>query len=188
MLTASSKRVSTASVVSAGILFAVLVFSYFYDWTFAVVWTGCLAGIWLVVRPHERKRVVSLFFILAGLMIAAVAPYFVLISRLGAATGEAHFMATSHKPDLFRLTELFGVLIVVLIGFLISRGRVKSSDPTVIFTLACAVTPFLLFNQQILTGRSLQPFHYEVFIGCYTTALAFCECHSVVAQLDLTRP
>ena len=172
MLTSTSKRVAAASVVSAGILFAVLVFSYFYDWTFAVVWTGCLAGIWLVVRPHERKRVVSLFLILAGLMIASVVPYLLLISRLGATTGEAHFMATSHKPDLFRLTELFGVLIIALIGFLIARGWVKSSEPTVVFALACAVTPFLLFNQQILTGRSLQPFHYEVFIGSYITMLA----------------
>jgi len=189
MLIASSKRVATVSVVSAGILFAVLVFSYFYDWTFAVVWTGCLAGISLAVRPHERKRVVSLFLILAGLMIAALAPYFVLIFRLGATTGEAHFMATSHKPDLFRFTELFGVLIVVLIGFLISRGRVESSDPTVVFTLACAVTPFLLFNQQILTGRSLQPFHYEVFIGCYTTALAvFVSVILLWRSLTVTRP
>jgi hypothetical protein len=172
MLTATSKRVASASVVSAGVLFAVLVFSYFYHWTFAVVWTVCLAGIWLAVRQHERKRVALLLLILAGFMIAAGAPYFVLISRLGATTGEAHFMAASHKPDLFRLTELFGVLIVALIGFMVSRGRVKASEPTVIFTLACAVTPFLLFNQQILTGKSLQPFHYEVFIGSYTTALA----------------
>jgi hypothetical protein len=122
-------------------------------------------------------------------MIAAVAPYFVLISRLGATTGEAHFMATSHKPDLFRLTELFGVLIVALIGFLISRGRVKSSEPRVVFTLACAVTPFLLFNQQILTGKSLQPFHYEVFIGGYTTALAvFVSVILLWRSLTATRP
>jgi hypothetical protein len=98
-------------------------------------------------------------------------------------------MATSHKPDLFRLTELFGVLIIALIGFLISRGRVKSSDPAVVFALACAVTPFLLFNQQILTGRSLQPFHYEVFIGGYTTVLAaFVSVILLWRSLTATRP
>src|SRR6185295_20200726 len=57
-------------------------------------------------------------------------------------------------------------------GWLISRGWVQAREPTVIFTLACALTPLLVFNQQVLTGRSLQPFHYEVFIGSYTTVLA----------------
>jgi hypothetical protein len=35
-----------------------------------------------------------------------------------------------------------------------------------------AVTPFLLFNQQVVTGRSLQPFHYEEFAANYWVALA----------------
>jgi hypothetical protein len=42
----------------------------------------------------------------------------------------------------------------------------------IISSLACALTPFVLFNQQILTGRSLQSFHYEVFIGNYLTTAA----------------
>jgi hypothetical protein len=189
MLTATRKRAASVNALSAGILFAILVFSYFYHWTFAVVWTTCLAGIWLAVRPQERRRVAWLLLILAGCMIAAVAPYLMLISRLGATTGEVHFMATSHAPDLFHLTELFGFVIVAVMGLLISLGRVKSNEPTVIFTLACAVTPFLLFNQQILTGRSLQPFHYEVFIGGYTTVLAaFVGTVVVWRSFDVSRP
>jgi hypothetical protein len=31
--------------------------------------------------------------------------------------------------------------------------------------------PFVVFNQQVITGRSLQPFHYEVFIANYAVLL-----------------
>jgi hypothetical protein len=99
-------------------------------------------------------------------------PYLLLASKLGDTTGEILFLATSHAPDLFRLTEILGLAILAITGLLISRGLVQAREPVIIFTLACALTPFLLFNQQILTGRSLQPFHYEVFIGSYTTVLA----------------
>jgi hypothetical protein len=35
-----------------------------------------------------------------------------------------------------------------------------------------ALVPLIIFNQQIVTGRSLQPIHYQVFIGNYVAALA----------------
>ena len=34
--------------------------------------------------------------------------------------------------------------------------------------------PLVVFNQQIVTGRSLQPIHYQVFIGNYVAGLALC--------------
>jgi len=36
-----------------------------------------------------------------------------------------------------------------------------------LFAASFALTPLLVFNQQVITGRSLQPFHYEVFIANY---------------------
>jgi hypothetical protein len=172
MLAVARKRVAAMYALGAGALFGVLVFSYVYHWSFALVWTVCLAGIWLLVRPQERWPAISRLAILATCIVAVLAPYLLLASRLGAATGEVLFMAASHAPDLFRLTEILALAILAITGLLISRGRVQAREPAVIFTLACALTPFLLFNQQILTGRSLQPFHYEVFIGSYTTVLA----------------
>ncbi|MDQ1613389.1 MAG: hypothetical protein QOG00_3320, partial [Pyrinomonadaceae bacterium] len=35
-----------------------------------------------------------------------------------------------------------------------------------------ALTPFAVFNQQVLTGRSLQPVHYEQFISNYVSLLS----------------
>ncbi|HEX3228323.1 MAG TPA: hypothetical protein VHQ95_05115, partial [Pyrinomonadaceae bacterium] len=172
MLTVVPKRAAAMYALGAGALFGVLVFSYVYHWSFALVWTSCLAGIWLIARPEDRRPSISRLTILAACIVAALVPYLLLASRLGNTTAEVHFLAASHAPDLFRLTEILGLAILAITGLLIIRGRVPAREPTVIFTLACALTPFLVFNQQVLSGRSLQPFHYEVFIGSYITVLA----------------
>jgi hypothetical protein len=109
---------------------------------------------------------------LAVLMLLVLAPYLYLTSRLGSTTADVHFLAASHAPDLFRLPEIIGMLTLAVIALLIRRGGLRANEPAVIFMLTFAVTPFFVFNQQILTGQSLQPFHYEIFIGNYTAGLA----------------
>lgn len=171
LLGANSKKGVALYGLGAGCMFAVLVFSYAYHWSFALAWTFCLAASWLIFR-HERKQAFLRFSLLAVLILGALAPYSVLMSRLGSTTAEVHFLATSHAPDLLRLPEIIALLTLIALGWLVFRKTLRASEPSVLFTLAFAATPFLVFNQQILTGRSLQPFHYEVFIGNYTAVLA----------------
>lgn len=191
MATAAGKRAAMLYAVGAGCLFAVLVFSYVYHWTFALVWTFCLAVIWLIF-PAGRKQTAARFSFVLVLMLAALAPYLYLMSRLGLTTADVHFLATSHAPDLFRLPEIIGLLTLAVIAWLIVRGgrsSLRADEPAVICALAFAVTPFFVFNQQILTGKSLQPFHYEVFIGNYTAALAaFLTAWFVLRRPLRTRP
>ena len=171
MATAPGKRPAVLNALGAGCLFAVLVFSYVYHWTFALVWTFCLAAIWLIFRGG-RRQMVGRFLLLAVLMLLALTPYSFLTSRLGSTTADVHFLAASHAPDLLRLPEIIGLLTLAVIVWLLIRGGIKAQEPAVICMLAFAVTPFFVFNQQILTGKSLQPFHYEIFIGNYTALLA----------------
>jgi hypothetical protein len=171
MATAAGKRTAVLNALGAGCLFAVLVFSYVYHWTFALVWTFCLAAIWLIFRG-DRRQVVGRFLLLAVLMLLVLAPYLYLTSRLGSTTADVHFLAASHAPDLFRLPEIIGLLTLAVVALLIRRGGLRANEPAVILVLTFAVTPFFVFNQQILTGQSLQPFHYEIFIGNYTAVLA----------------
>ena len=172
VLMAEGKRIAPLYALSAGALFAVLTFSYVYHWSFALVWTCCLAALWLIARPHERRHTLNMLAILATCVVASLVPYFLLASKLGDTTAEVHFLAVSHAPDLFRLTEILGFAVLATMVFLFARGRVPAHEPAGLFAVAFALTPFLLLNQQVLTGRSLQPFHYEVFIGGYTTVLA----------------
>lgn len=189
MLAANSKRLALQYALGAGLLFGILTFSYLYHWSFAVVWTFILAGIWFVARPPERKDTLQRIAVLIGGLAAALIPCLWLLSRLAASTGEVHFLAASRAPDFFRPIEILGLAILATTTLLITRRQVKGSEPAVIFILACALTPFVLFNQQVLTGRSLQPFHYEVFIGSYTTVLAaFVTIVLCWRSLALSRP
>jgi hypothetical protein len=47
------------------------------------------------------------------------------------------------------------------------RGKVKRSEPRVIFAASFALLPLVLFNQQVFTGRSIQPYHFETFVANY---------------------
>jgi hypothetical protein len=174
LATANGKRAGVLYALGAGCFFAALVFSYVYHWTFALVWTFCLAAFWLIFPSDRqaRKQTAARLSLLAVLMLLALAPYLYLTSQLGSTTADVHFMAASHTPDFFRLPEIIGLLTLAVIGWLIVRGSLKTDEPAVICALAFAVTPFFVFNQQVLTGKSLQPFHYEVFIGNYTALLA----------------
>lgn len=170
-LTAESKRAVITYGLGAGCAFAVLLFSYVYHWTFALVWTCCLALGWFFFHT-DRKQTAARFSFIGSLMLVALLPYAYLISRLGSTTAEVHFLVSSHAPDLLRLPEIIGFLTIVVISWLLFNGAIKPDQPALIYALAFAVTPFFLFNQQILSGRSLQPFHYEVFVGNYTAVLA----------------
>jgi hypothetical protein len=61
-------------------------------------------------------------------------------------------------------------LLILLAG--VWRKRIGLKEPLTLFAAAFALTPLIVFNQQTITGRSLQPIHYEVFIGNYVALLA----------------
>jgi hypothetical protein len=52
------------------------------------------------------------------------------------------------------------------------RGLLRWRERAVLFTASLALVPLLVFNQQLITGRSLQPIHYEVFIVNYVAMTA----------------
>jgi hypothetical protein len=61
----------------------------------------------------------------------------------------------------------------------------KLRDRGTLFALSLAITPALLFNQQVVTGRELQPIHYQVFIGNYVAGLAMVVTFALVwRQID----
>jgi len=62
---------------------------------------------------------------------------------------------------------MVGAFILVVLLLAVRRGHVLLTDPRLIFTASFALLPFLVFNQQVVTGRSLQPYHYEIFITNY---------------------
>ncbi|HVF49150.1 MAG TPA: hypothetical protein VNA19_03640 [Pyrinomonadaceae bacterium] len=172
MLSSDGRRARFLNALAAGLTFALLVFSYFYLWTTAAAWLSCLALLWLALRRDERRRAVTLFTVVGLLALAALIPYFLLLSNRAGTTDDALLLTRTHAPDIFRLPEIIGGVVLLALAFGARRGLVSWRAPRVIFAASFALTPFVVFNQQIVTGRSLQPFHYQMFSANYLALLA----------------
>ncbi len=81
-------------------------------------------------------------------------------------------MISTHRPDLLRIDEILGavILLVLIIGVL--RSKIDRTDQRLIYAASLALLPFVVFNQQILTGRTMQAYHFEAFVVNYSTLVA----------------
>jgi hypothetical protein len=172
MLTAENPRQQIIFTVISAVCFAYTVFSYFYHWTAAAAWLGCLGIIWLLVRPEDWKQDFKAFLGLGGLCLLALIPYAYLLSNRSHTMDEVQLLVYTRQPDLWRVPSLisYSVLVMLVLGILLKAVKLK--DRAVLFVLALALSVIVVFNQQILTGRELQPIHYQVFIGNYVAGLA----------------
>lgn len=171
-LTSVNSRAALFAAVGAGACFALLVFSYFYLWTSAAAWLCCLALLWLLARPEEYRRGIKALAITGALALVALVPYFYLLSKRAPTIDDVQLLTASRAPDLFRPPTLIGLAVCLLLAWAIRRGLLKWKERAVLFTISLALTPLLVFNQQLITGRSLQPIHYEVFIVNYIAMTA----------------
>jgi len=165
--TASSNRAIILTASLGGVVIGALIYSYFYLWTAVFAWLACVAILWLITRWADKAKVVRVLIAVAVPLAAALTGYGYLLSRLSAAAEKATVLNFTHEPDLVRVPEVIGAFILVVLIIAVRKGRVLLSDPALIFTASFALAPFLIFNQQVITGRSLQPFHYEIFIANY---------------------
>lgn len=152
---------------AAGLVLAILIFSYFYLWTSALAWLACLAILLLIAYPENFRKYYRTFLIIFLMVIAALIPYGVLLSRRSAQMDSGQKLMQSHAPDLFRVPELFGAAVITLVIFGWVQGRVSWRDERILFAASFSLMPFVVFNQQVVTGLSLQPYHYESLIANY---------------------
>ncbi len=152
--------------------FAFLVFSYFYIWTTAAAWLVCITVLWLALRPNNWFRDVKGFFLLGIGCCVPLAAYGYLLSNRSQTMDDVQLLVFTHQPDLARFPEYisFFILAIIFIGVFVKAIDLRSR--AVIFAISFALVPIVVFNQQVITGRSLQPIHYQVFIGNYVAALA----------------
>ena len=152
---------------AAGFTLVLLIFSYFFLWTPALAWVVCLAFLWFISHRQNWRSDVRAFGIILLVTGAALVPYVILVSRRSHTMDAGQKLILSHAPDLFRVPELLGVAVVALIALGVVKQRIDWRAPATVFAASFALTPLLVLNQQIITGRSLQPFHYEWFIANY---------------------
>jgi len=175
-------RHSLAWAAAAGLALDVLIFSYFFLWTAAFAWFACLALLCFAAYPNRLRRDIKSFVAVFLLGVAALAPYVVLLSRRSATMDAGQKLTISHAPDLFRVPELIGLLTIALIVFGHLRGRINWRTTETLFAVSFALMPLVVFNQQVITGRSLQPFHYEQFIANYVALVGLVVASAIVSR------
>ncbi len=156
----------------ASAAFGYTVFSYFYVWTTAVAWLGCVGICWLVARLNGIWKDIRT---LAGLGVSCalfLVPYAYLLSNRSHTMDDVQLLVRTHAPDLFRVPELISYVVLAGIAMGIAFKIFDAKDKAVLFAISLALVPLIVFNQQLITGQSLQPIHYEVFIGNYVAGLA----------------
>ncbi len=156
----------------AGAVFALLVFSYFYLWTAAAAWLACLAVLWLIARPEGYRKAIKPLGIIALLAVAALVPYFLLLSNRAPTMDTVQLLALSHAPDFSRSSIKLGLIVCALLIYGAWRRSINWRSRPILFAASFALTPLIVFNQQVITGRSLQPLHYELYITKYMALLA----------------
>lgn len=171
----------------AVLCFTYCVFSYFYIWTTAAAWLGCIAIVWLAERPDGWKQDIKTLVGIGLGCVAVLVPYAYLLSQRSETMDNVQLLVQTRMPDLFRFPEYvsFAVLIILIVG--LSTRLIGIKDRSTLFALSLALVSFVIFNQQIITGRSLQPIHYQVFIGNYVSALALFVTIGLLAKRALER-
>lgn len=171
-LTAENSRQQLIFTALSLLCFAYTVFSYFYIWTTALAWLGCLGIVWLAIRPEGWTKEVKLLIGLGIGCLIVLIPYAYLLSNRSHTMDEVQLLVLTREPDLWRVPSIisYAVIIMLILGILLKVIKLK--DYATIFILSLALTVIVVFNQQIITGRSLQPIHYQVFIGNYVAGLA----------------
>ncbi|MEZ5424935.1 MAG: hypothetical protein R2747_01600 [Pyrinomonadaceae bacterium] len=159
------------SSVLSGLCFAFTVFSYYYLWTTAAAFLFALTLLWLIIRPENWKRDLRYLLLADGVAFLFLIPYGHLLSGRSQDIDSVQMLALTHAPDLFRVPAVICYVVLLLIGLAVRLGYARLKCVSTVFLLAFSIVPLIVFNQQVITGRSLQPFHYEFYVVNYVTAL-----------------
>lgn len=174
--------------LAAGTVLAVLIYSYFYLWTAAAAWWLCFGMLWLVARAADRQAMARGILIVAAVSLAALVPYIHLLSQRAHTIDEDQALTFSRAPDLFRTTEIVSLLVVLILLVHIRRRRIDWRSPETLFAITCAASPFVVFNQQVVSGISLQAFHYEQFIINYVVLVGIVVTYHLIWSHLKVRP
>jgi hypothetical protein len=158
--------------VLAVLCLAFTIFSYFYTWTTATAWLGCLFLVLTLARPEGFKRDFKSLILLGVGFVITLAPYAYLLSKRSHTMDDVQLLVNTYAPDFARFPEYISFVVLTILGISRALKKISFKDKQTLFALSFALTPLVVFNQQVITGKSLQPIHYQVFIGNYVAGLA----------------
>ncbi len=100
-------------------------------------------------------------------------PYGIMLSNRSTTIDNVQLLEFTHTPDFARVPIFIGIAVFVILGLGIRWKKIELKEHLTLFTAALALVPIVVHNHQIITGRSLQPVHYDLFTANYLAVLAF---------------
>lgn len=172
LLTTEDMRQRIIFTTLSSLCFAFTVFSYFYIWTTAAAWLVCLVLAWLIFRPEGWLKDFKAFVALGIACVVSLIPYAYLLSKRSHTMDDVQLLVLTRELDLQRFPELIVYAVILMLILAVVLKAVQIKERSTLFVLSLALTVIVVFNQQLITGHSLQPIHYQVFIGNYVAGLA----------------
>ena len=171
-LVSALRRQRIFYAIVAGVFFASCVYGYFFLWTAALAWLVLVALLWFIFKPDGWREALKSCALVSVIAVVALIPYALMLSQRGPHLDTVQVLVNTHAPDLWRSIEGLALLILIALIVGCKQGKLNWRDPGTLISAAFALLPFLLFNQQVVTGRSLQSMHYEQYVASYTTLTA----------------
>lgn len=165
-----NKRIIYSALAS--LCFAALVFSYFYVWTSAAAVLFGLILFVLIFRSRDWRNDFLFLLVTGAFCVLSLIPYALLLSNRNQTIDKAQLLVLTHNPDFLQRVEILGYFTLTFTALALLLKITKLTERKAYFIAAFALAPVLVFNQQILTGKSLQPFHYEFYVINYVVLLA----------------
>lgn len=155
LLVKSIKTATRWSAVYVGLGFGLLFYDYFFCWTFALALLGSLGLVALVIKDWGTvKRMTSITAI--GIAVGAYnIAQMILFFQSGAGTQLSYFIWLGHT-HLPIFSKIGAVTLLVLAAYLCKNRQ----DPNRLFFLGLVLSGWVALNQQVITGRLMQPAHY----------------------------
>jgi hypothetical protein len=142
--------------------------------------------LWLIFRWDDWRTVLRTFSIVGFQAAVALIVYVRLIVQLPTTSSDAQVLVFTHQPDLTRTPEIIGTVILFALIIWVKTENKRLDHRRLLLALSFTLLPFCVFNQQIITGRSIQPYHYEIFIVNYVVLIALVLAVSLLCP-DLRR-
>jgi hypothetical protein len=184
-MTRVDRKLNLAWSGAIGAILVFLNFSYFYLWSAAIAWLACVVVLWSIARPEGWRRLVTTILLGTILSLPGVIIYLAMLAQRSRTTDAFQVLVHTRAVDLLRPSEVLSLLFLTVLVCLIAVRRLSFKDRHVLFVVSLMLLPCAVFNQQLLTGISLQPFHYEEFVTSYSVSLAGIITLSILSRRSL---
>lgn len=175
-----NKRIIYSALSS--LCFAAMVYSYFYVWTSAAAVMFGLTLFVLIFRAEDWRKDFVFLAITGAVCVLTLTPYALLLSNRNKTMDKAQLLVLTRNPDFLQRVEILGYFVLTFTALALWLKFTRLAEKNAYFIAAFALAPVFVYNQQILTGKSLQPFHYEFYVINYVVLLAIVLIVSVFWQ------